>query len=327
MPRVLIASVRRFAALTSIAACLALVPLGSAGAATVVNGDFETGDLSGWQVNGAGLYGSGGVWFASEASDIPPECLECPPPPQGNFAALGVTIDGRQILYQDIALDPYHTHELSLTAYYVSLFDGIRAPNTLDPKPVEFAESEFVVPNQQYRIDVMSPTAALDSLDPADILATVFANKTGDAVTMAPTQLGANLTPFAGQTVRLRMAAVGDRLLAGVDAVSIASTSLPPSNRIRLGKPKRNKRRGTAKVPVTVFGPGTLVLSGKGVIWQIRRPAVAGTVKMMVRSEGKKKKQLNATGRVKVKARFTFRPTGGTPNSKSKRLILRKRLR
>ena len=324
MPRLLIASVRRFAALSSIAASLALVAPSSAGAATVVNGDFETGDLSGWQVNGIGLFGSGGLWFASEASEIPPECSECPPPPQGNFAAVGVTVDGRQILYQDLALEPNQTHEIALTAYYVSLFGGIQAPNTLDPQPVEFVESEFLVPNQQYRIDIMRPAAPLDSLDPEDILATVFANKTGDPKTMASTQLRANLTPFAGQTVRLRMAVVGDRLIAGVDAVSIAST--PPSNLISLGKPRLNKKKGTAKLPITVPSPGTLVITGNGVLWQIQRPTAPGTVEMVVMSKGQKKKQLSATGNVKVKATITFRPTGGTANSTSKTMVLKKRL-
>ena len=72
----------------------------------------------------------------------------------------------------------------------------------------------------------MKPTAPIESLNPADILTTVFANKAGDPQSMAPTALQADLSPFAGQTVRLRIAnAVNDSVFnAAVDAVSIAST-------------------------------------------------------------------------------------------------------
>ena len=58
---------------------------------------------------------------------------------------------------------------------------------------------------------------------------------------MGPTQLSADLTPFAGQTVRLRIAnAVNDGVFnTGVDAVSITST--PPNNVFTMGKLKLNK--------------------------------------------------------------------------------------
>ena len=78
---------------------------------------------------------------------------------------------------------------------------------------------------------------------------------------MAPTQLSADLTPFAGQTVRLRIAnAVNDDIFnAGVDAVSITST--PPSNVFKKGKLKLNKRKGTGTLTVTVPGAGVLTLT------------------------------------------------------------------
>ena len=301
---------------------LAFVALGvaptSAGAATVVNGDFEAGNLSGWQQNTVGP----GTWFAYSGSSIqfpedPP--LTVPPVPQGSFAAItGQEYVSREILYQDVALEPFYKHLLTLTAYYVSN-DPIAAANTLSLD----GEGEGS-PNQQYRIDVMPPTAPIDSVSPSDILAPVFATRSGDPEEMGPRQLSVDLTPFAGQTVRLRMAVVVNQaeLNGGVDAISIAST--PPSNAITLGKPKLNKKKGTAKEPVTVPGPGTLTLTGKGVVKQTKTPTTAATVNLLVKSKGKQKKTLNNAGKVKVKITVTYTPTGGTASSQIKSMVLKK---
>jgi hypothetical protein len=104
-----------------------------------------------------------------------------------------------------------------------------------------------------------------------------------------------------------------------------------PANAFTLGKPKLNKKKGTAKLPVTVPGPGNLTLAGKGVVKQ--RPALvsravsaAGTVKLLVKSKGKKKRTLDRTGSVKVKVKVTYTPTGGSPNTETKRIKLIKRL-
>ena len=118
---------------------------------------------------------------------------------------------------------------------------------------------------------MIKPGAPLESLDPADILRTLFQTRPGDPSKMAPTKLTANLTPFAGQTVRLRIAtAVHEEVLnAGVDAVSISAT--PPgrspsggSNRLSLGKAKAIRRKGIVILPVQVPGPGLLSAKGKG---------------------------------------------------------------
>jgi N-acetylneuraminic acid mutarotase len=98
----------------------------------------------------------------------------------------------------------------------------------------------------------------------------------------------------------------------------------PPvvSNSFSFGKPKLNKKLGTATLPVTIPGPGTLVLSGKGVVEKKKTPAAAGTVNMLVKAKGQKK-ELLATGKVSVNVKVTFAPTGGTANSKSKALVLK----
>jgi hypothetical protein len=107
----------------------------------------------------------------------------------------------------------------------------------------------------------------------------------------------------------------------------------PISNAFTIGKPKRNKRRGTARLPVTVPGPGTLTLRGEGV--KPQRPVqparaarfvnAAGTVKLAIVAKGKAKRRLNRTGKVKLRLKITYTPTGGLANIKKKRVKLIKR--
>jgi hypothetical protein len=101
-----------------------------------------------------------------------------------------------------------------------------------------------------------------------------------------------------------------------------------PSNRFSFGKLKRNKKRGTAKLAVSLPGAGTLSLSGKGVVARAARAiSAAGSVNLLVKAKGKRKRTLDRTGKVKVRAKVTFTPTGGDPNTQAKTVKLIKRLR
>ena len=142
-------------ALTSIAAALLLIPAASP-AATVVNGDFETGNLSGWQVYNSTTRRElvrlhrqqtpaaekSGRRRRGEFEIIPikpiapsvkplltPKFPAFFPPPQGSWAAVNdERTPDTAILYQDIALEPYWTHQLTMTFYYHS-FAPIFVPN------------------------------------------------------------------------------------------------------------------------------------------------------------------------------------------------------
>jgi hypothetical protein len=109
-------------------------------------------------------------------------------------------------------------------------------------------------------------------------------------------------------------------------------TTSTPSHKISLGKPKLNKKNGTAIEPVAVPGPGVLTLGGTGVVRQGSGRASAsrivngaGIVNMLVKPKGKAKRKLNTSGRARVKITITFTPTGGTANSESMKIKLRKR--
>jgi hypothetical protein len=111
-----------------------------------------------------------------------------------------------------------------------------------------------------------------------------------------------------------------------------------PPNTFSFGKVKHNKQKGTATLTVDVSGPGTLLMTGKGLVKQrpggtyraarvaARTVSAAGKVKLRVKSKGKKKRKLNRTGKVKVRAKVTYTPTGGTPNTKTKPIKLIKTL-
>jgi hypothetical protein len=102
------------------------------------------------------------------------------------------------------------------------------------------------------------------------------------------------------------------------------------------GKLKRNTERGTAILPVTVPGGGTLSLSGKGVVAQqasVSRAAGKGkavtsarTVKLLVKPKGKAKGKLSRRGKAKVKPAVTFTPTGGPSVAQPKSIKLVKTL-
>ena len=315
------------AALVAVAVFAFLAPAG-ASAATVVNGGFETGTLSGWQqFNQTG----NGEWFAYDKAEA--EAQSFFPPPSGNFAAVDNQVEpDLDVLYQDVALESGFTHQLALTFYYVSS-EPIFAP---DPPTLSLADE-----NQQVRIDVMKPSALIDSVSSSDILTTVFANQPGDPEVMSPTRLTADLTPFAGQTVRLRIAnAVTEGPFnSGLDDVSITSTAPPPppppppSNAISRGKLTLNKNKGTGKLAINVPGPGTLVAvaKGKGKTKRIRNAKLtvtaAGTVKLPLNPNGFGKKVLNGKGKLKARIGVTFTPTGGSANTQTYKVTLKKTLK
>jgi hypothetical protein len=292
-----------------------LVAPGSASAAIVTNGDFETGNFSGWQLNDAPDPPTGS-WLVYTGASLGGDPI--PAPPQGNFAAAVNQSDpGRHLLYQDLTLPPGGSqYLLSMYVYYDSNAAISSQPN------LDFAGP----PNQQYRIDVMRPSAPLDSVASGDILRAVFQTVTGDPPTLAPTVMTTDLKPFAGQTVRLRFAEVDNQDIfhAATDAVAVKT------NAFTLDQVIRNKKKGTAQLPVTVPDAGTLTLTGSGVKPRSARKAVAvgaGTTNLLVKATGKKKRDLKRKGKAKVSVTVTYTPNGLSANSRQTSVKLKKKLK
>src|SRR4051794_1901563 len=126
---------RSLAAITALICAALLVP-GAASAAAVVNGDFESGTLQGWDVHRA--IGSGN-WFAYRAGGpngagtgdpiAEKRGVGLQAPPQGTYAAIADEASSDTlILSQEIGLGAGLEHRLSLFAYYESL-NPIAAPD------------------------------------------------------------------------------------------------------------------------------------------------------------------------------------------------------
>jgi Ca2+-binding RTX toxin-like protein len=199
-----------------VAVAVAILPAFGVSAATITNGGFETGNFSGWTVSNQP--GGSGDWYV-DSGPTSPNGFSVPSPPEGTWAAItDTTGPGSHILYRDIVLEPGATHSLTMAVYYRNQAGSFATPNTLD---------YTTFPNQQYRIDIVKPTASVTSVSPSDVLVPAFRTDPAEPNSMDPTTLTIDLTPYAGTTVRLRFAQVDNQgvLNAAVDDVRIATTA------------------------------------------------------------------------------------------------------
>jgi phage terminase large subunit-like protein len=95
-------------------------------------------------------------------------------------------------------------------------------------------------------------------------------------------------------------------------------------NSFTIGRPVLNLKKGTAKLPVTLPGAGTLTLEGSGT----HTDAVSGpgTISVPVQAKGGKRGILNRRGNVALALTLTFQPSGGEPNTLKTTMKLKKRL-
>lgn len=305
---------RRLGALLGLVIVSAVAPA-AAEAATLVNGDFENGDLSGWTMQAPTYNG----WYVYTGTSSPNYGNPLDPPPHGDWAAVTEQADpGTQLLFQDVALSPGFAHQASMYVYY-------RTQVALTTQPtLDVMSPGSPAMNEQYRVDVMKPAAAADSVAPADVLLPIFGTQTGDPEELPPTLVTADLSQFAGQTVRLRFAETDNvgPLYASTDAVAITS--------LKLGKPKKNTKKGTAKLPVSTLESGTLVLEGRKVATRPKGGPLtvpgAGTANLLVKAQGAAKEKLNRKGKVKVTVKVTFTPALGAPLTLTKKVKLKKQI-
>jgi PKD domain len=119
--------------------------------------------------------------------------------------------------------------------------------------------------------------------------------------------------------------------VTAVDALNKTATAtgtilVKARNYFTIGKLKKNRRKGTATLTVTIPEPGTLVASGRGIRKATVRSAKAGTVKVPLKAAGKGRKALNRKGRLKARLKVAYSPDGGDANSKQLRVTLEKKL-
>lgn len=204
---------------------LGLLPLLYAAAGELVsNGSFEinngtaTSGFSGWSTYVQPGSNADGGFLAQTGVLAPLTPFSTPLPPDGSFAAMtDQNGPGSYILYQDVALPAGSHPQLSARIYVGNEAPDFHAPATLDYTNV---------PNQQARFDVVNPGGALTDLG-AGVLQNIYKSQPGDAAMSGYVTVSADLSAYAGTTVRLRFSEVDnlEGLLFGIDSVSIHDSS------------------------------------------------------------------------------------------------------
>jgi D-alanyl-D-alanine carboxypeptidase len=218
------------------AALVALVALSSvlvgcqARPSTMVMEDFESGAITGWQAVGGG---SGG-WFVyadghkapDPAQSDPNAPFDVPDPPQGRFAAVtDMNGPGTRILYRDLRLEGRFS--LQASVFYTGS-GPFSSPATLAYDTPEA--------NQQFRIDLLRPSAPIDSVAKGDVLVNVFRTSPGDPARRQPTEVRVDVSSWAGQAVRLRLAGTDNQgpLRVGVDNIRFQRIGSDADDRVEL---------------------------------------------------------------------------------------------
>lgn len=194
---------------------------------TIILEDFESGTLSDWQAVEKGS----GAWSVAAGPASGFRASFGVPAPPGKFAILAdLHGPGTRILYRDLKLDGRFT--LHLTVFHATQA-GFSHPVTLAHHEAE--------PNQQFRIDLIRPSAPIDSVAKRDVLVNVFRTAPGDPGLHHPFSVKVDVSRLAGRTVRLRLAAIENQapLLAGVDDIRFVRIGSDSDARIeRLDTPK-----------------------------------------------------------------------------------------
>jgi hypothetical protein len=206
---------------------LALAAAGPAADAAelILNGGFE-GGLAGWTVTDQA--GGSGSWFLQTGASSPLNGFAVAPPPEGvNAAMTDQTGPGSHALTQGFVVPAGVTSAtLSFQLYINNQAGAFFTPASLD------ALGGFA--NQQFRADIVSATAGVFSVAPADVLASLYQTMVGDPTlsgyALVSVDVTAVLAANAGQTLVLRFAEVDNQLFfaAGVDGVSLSVETRVP---------------------------------------------------------------------------------------------------
>jgi hypothetical protein len=158
--------------------------------------------------------------------------------------------------------------------------------------------------------------------------------KAGDVLGANTSGGGACVFDAPGDTVLILFGNLADGVPAPFDAVDDVrvnlSAEITPTSNFTIKKPK-SKNNGTAVLRVSVPNPGVLTASGGGAAKSApgataaKQVTAAGTVKLKIKAKGLKKRQLSRKGKVTVKPKITFTPTGGIPNSQFRKIKLRRK--
>jgi D-alanyl-D-alanine carboxypeptidase len=192
--------------------------------------DFESGSIADWQAVSSGA----GGWFVYSDGQTPPDPartdpyvpFNVPDPREGKFALVtDMNGAGTRILYRDIRLDG----RLSLQAIvFYATSAPFSSPGTLAHDARE--------PNQQFRIDLVRPSAPIDSLAKDDVLVSLVRTSPHDLPATQPIHMSVDVSRWAGETVRLRLAVTDNQgpLRVTVDNIRLVPIGTDADGRFEL---------------------------------------------------------------------------------------------
>ena len=198
----------------------ALIGATAALAATVQNGSFEN-HFEGWNRDSLG----GGAW-GTKVNPLSEAQIKESPRKGRKAAYASQNNPSSNVLYQDVDLRANREHKLIVWVTYKCKAEDFVTPDSLDPGPLEPPKRRGpLAENEQFRIDVMDPEAPIRSVDSGDVKP-VFRTEVGDPRRRGWFKVHANLSSFAGETVRLRFAEVDnvDYFTVGVDGVKVTTS-------------------------------------------------------------------------------------------------------
>ena len=112
---------------------------------------------------------------------------------------------------------------------------------------------------------------------------------------------------------------------AGRTTASAATLLVKARNFFKIGKLKRNPKKGTGTLTITFPEPGAFAVSGKGIKKVSVRAAKGGSVQVPIKAAGKGRKRLGKRGRLKALLKVEYSPLGGDVNTQRQSVTLRKK--
>ncbi|OUS15641.1 hypothetical protein A9Q88_10170 [Gammaproteobacteria bacterium 50_400_T64] len=198
--------------------------VGTANASLITNGDFETGDFTGWNTSQAG-----GSSLLVTANPGDPTLGSSP---TNNFYAFAGNQGGpsQNIFWQSFVVPTALT---ALTFSFDYAYENFAGAGFVNPTPDTLSHTG--VSNQQFRVEILNGTALFDTVDPTDIIFSAIQTAPGSLDPQPWASFSQNVfsavSPFQGQNLQVRFAQADNQgpFDIGFDNVSLsASTTAVP---------------------------------------------------------------------------------------------------
>ena len=204
----------------------ALVLSSSGSYAQLINADFETGDLTGWQT----LVEGSAIPVSIESGTVTTEAGTINPSPDGSYMVFtSQSGPGRSFLWQEFTPRIWQVTDPNPNAFNIyfdiAINNGATAYYTPDPMSLDYTGD----PNQQARIDILKPGASITTVDPNDIIVELFQTQPGDPLTQdwqrVTKDVTSEMAAYVDQTLTLRLVQVDNQLFfnLALDNVSVGN--------------------------------------------------------------------------------------------------------